>query len=368
MEKRKTGVLAVALLFVLTIPALAQEKTEKEEEAAVRNEGGMVSIRIDKLMMLSDFLDVVAKSTGKPVLYDPNNQRIRNVKFGASIALKVPQERLLDKFRALLSYFELTMVPVGPRGYETLLVLDSRSTNNLIKNKAEVVEFDQLEKHADRDGVFISCAIPVRNIENLTTLRTALSTMVSPAGIGRVHEVPGSHSIIVMDFAPTVAAVARLIRRMDVAPKGFEEQLEVIELKYAKAEPLAEALNKLLAVTPPQVVRGQRVYYQRTRINPRLLAWEPRNALIVHAMASDYARIRALVALLDQPTRQWSATGVIRLDRTDAKEAAAVIRATLADEREAAIAVDGATNSLVIASSDATLAQLSLVAALLDQS
>ncbi len=82
-------------------------------------------------------------------------------------------------------------MPIGPRGYEIYLVIDSRSTNNFVKNKAVYVDYGELDKFADHDGLYISCAIPIRHIDNLTTLRTALSTMVSPAGIGRVHEVPG---------------------------------------------------------------------------------------------------------------------------------------------------------------------------------
>ena len=287
----------VLMLALLATPAHTQDANKNNE---------MVTIKVDKDLPIAEFLDHISAATGRPLLYDPNGQRIRGQKMGQGFSHNVPKERVFDTFRAILAFFELNLVPIGPKGHEIYLVLDSRSTNNFVKNKAVFVDHGKLDAYADKDGMYIASAVPIRHIENLTTLRTALSTMVSPAGIGRVHEVPGSQSIIIMDFAPTVHAMAQLIKKMDVPPTGTERTLAVIELKHAVAKDLASAVNETLANTPPPAAPGRRGYVPSGagRIKPRVVPYAARNALLVTCMKSDYKGIRELVATLDKPMKR----------------------------------------------------------------
>lgn len=287
---------AVLIIAFLATPARSQDKD-------------MVTISVEKDLAIADFLDIVSKATGKPLLYDPNGQRIRGRTIGAGFTHTVKKERVFDTFRAILAFFELSLVPIGPKGYEIYLVIDSRSTNVFVKNKALYVDYRKLDEYADKDGLFIASAVPIRHIENLTTLRTAISTMISPAGIGRVHEVPGSQSLIILDFAPTVAAIAHLIKQMDVAPVVAERTLAVIELRHAVAKELAAAVNEVLAnESSPPAPAGRRGYvYGVQKIKPRVVPYTPRNALLVSCMKSDYKRISELVVTLDKPTKRLEA-------------------------------------------------------------
>ena len=291
-------------------PAGAQDEPEvAADPAVVVRKGDMVSISVGRKTTLTGFLDQIVEVIQRPIIYDPNNQRLRGRQFGTAFRHEVPVPRFLDACRALLAFHELILVPVGPKGYEIYLVLDSRSTNNFIKNKMTFVAYEDLEKYADRDGVYISCAIPVRHIENLTTLRTSLSALTSPAGIGRVHEVPGAQAILVTDFAPAVVAMARLISRMDQAPTGEARVMEVVELRYARAPELAETISKLLeGWTPaPAAQAARRAPSSRSRaLQPRVVAYEPRNALLIAADKADADRLRALIASLDQPKKVWA--------------------------------------------------------------
>ena len=335
-----------AALFCLTVFAhAAGEETDK------------IQIEIEKDMELSAFLDIIAQATARPVLYDPSGQRIRGQKMGTRIAMTVPKSRLLDTFRAILSFYEMTLIPVGPKGYEIYLAVDSRSTNNFVKNKAVYVAADNLSDYADRDGLFIRTYIPVRHIENLTTLRTALSTMVSPAGIGRVHEVSGV-GLIVMDFAPTVAGMADIIRLMDV-PGANAQTLESIELKYADAKEVAKAVQEIyLAIpagTPGRPRRGV-IPYVRT---PRAVAFTGRNAIVVRAGKRQMDAIRALVTKLDRETITKGIVEVIRLEHVNADELADVLTATLLGPTTADWSVrlvpDSRTNSLLVRGDPTTI-------------
>ncbi len=293
---------------------------------AVAQDPDLVEIKLSKDLPISDFLDEISKATGKPILYDPNSQRLaKGQVMGSKLSHKVPKTRLFDTFRAILAFYELTLVPIGPKGYEIYLAIDSRSTNNLVKNKAVYVDYKDLENYADDDGLYISCAIPVRYIENLTMLRTALSTMVTPAGIGRVHEVPGSQSIIIMDYAPTVSAMAMLISQMDVRPQGKQMVLKFVELLNAYADDVAEIITQLVeaqreAAAPIQ--RGQAAVGVPVSPEPRIIAYEPKNARVSAATEEDYALIADLIERFDQPGPPVSTVEVIRLSHVEAEDIA----------------------------------------------
>ena len=143
-------------VVLLAVPAWAQEKKKKR--------GGIVTIQVDKETPLVEFIDRMSQATGTALLYNPNGQRIRNQKLGAAFKRELPESKLFDAFRAVLAFYELTLVPVGPTGYEIYLVIDSRSTNNFVKNKATYVPHEKLSDWADKDGVYISTTIPLKAI------------------------------------------------------------------------------------------------------------------------------------------------------------------------------------------------------------
>ena len=395
-------VLAAALaLFVFTAPSAAQGGDEEEKKEENGNGNDLVTIKIDEKLPISDFLDQISKSTGKPLLYDPAGNRIRNQEMGAGFSHKIPRSRAFDVFRAILAFYELTLVPIGPKGYEIYLVIDSRSTNNFIKNKARYVDYKELHKYEDQDGQYISCAIPIQNIDNLTTLRTALSTMVSPAGIGRVHEVPGSNSIIIMDFAPTVGAMARLIRQMDVTPPGKTMVMEFIELNFAYAEDVADIISELVvaqrqAVTT-RTTRGRTTTVSAQSPEPRILAYEPKNALVVAATEDDFRMIESLVKKFDQTGDPGSSVEVVRLNHVEAEDVADTLSQVLEgmggnlpgagpqnrttgprnrniqrtggrnDDVEPQVVPDPATNSLIVAADRKTITAIKDIISQLDQ-
>jgi general secretion pathway protein D len=293
--------------------------------ARAQGDDDLTEIKLGKDTQISDFLDAISRNTGKPILYDPTSTKIGKNTLGSSLSHKVPKARAFDTFRAILAFYELTLIPIGPKGYEIYLCIDSRSTNNLIKNKAVYIDYRELEQYEDNDGLFISCAIPIKNIENLTMLRTALSTMITPAGIGKVHEVPGSQSIIVMDYAPTVSAMAKLIMQMDVRPPGKQLVLKFIELNYAYADDVADIITQLVeaqreAAAPIQ--RGQAASGVPTSPEPRIIAYEPRNALVIAATEDDFNLISELIERFDQETPPVSMVEVVRLSHVEAEDVA----------------------------------------------
>jgi len=312
---------------------------------------GNVAIQIAKDMELSSLLDTIAQATGRPILYDPNSQRIRGQKVGAALDMTVPQSRLFDSFRSILTAFELTLIPVGPSGYEVYLAVDSRSTNNFVKNRAIFLEPKQLRENRDRDGVFIATFIPIKHVENMTLVRTALSALVTPAGIGRVMEIPGG-GIIIMDFAPTVYTMHQLIERLD-QPSPTTQLLESIELEYAKAKEVAEAVQELwieVVTTPAQRTRRG---IRTPGPPPRIVPYEARNAVVVRGTRAEMEMIRGLVKKMDQPKHERHVINVVRLKYLRANALADTLTATLAAptviDPTAQVVPDSQSNSIIIA-------------------
>ena len=328
MSRYSYGIVGMVILLVLAlgstgfaqepadapVPALAAAEVpapapvEPSPNITLERKNGKIDITIRSEAGIGELLDQMANVIGRPVIYDPRNNRIAKQQLGTTFRDSVPEGRFLDSCRSILAFYELLMVPVGPRGNELYLVLDSRSTNNLIKNKAMPVPYTELEEYADRDGLFITSAIPIRHITNLTTLRTALSSMTSPAGIGRVHEVPGANSLIISDFAPTVVAMARLIREMDVEGPEAALVIEVIELEFARADNVAAALTRVVAdwvpSAPVNAQRGRPQYgYGPVTVKPTIVDFEHLNAVIISANPNHVKRLRELIQSLDRPAR-----------------------------------------------------------------
>jgi len=273
---------------------------------AQENNPELVTVEVVKDLPLVDLLDSISKQTGRHLVYDPSNQRIRNRTVGSSISRTVPKARLFDTYASILSFYELTLVPVGPKGYEIYLVNDSRSTNLMVKNRPEFVDHQRVGEYADRHGKMIATVLPIRNMDDLTQLRTAFTMLVTPAGIGRVMEVRGAKALIVMDFAPNVAVMARIVAQLDTERDDQRVLMRSIELKFAKAEEMAETLMHLLQEdkTPSSV----KVRYTTSKPRrARVVAYAPRNSIAVYATAADMERIESLVANLDQPAKQWAA-------------------------------------------------------------
>lgn len=266
--------------------------------AVVAQDGdaNVVEIKLGKEMEITELLATVAKITQKPLLYNPNSQMIRGQKIGVEYAVKVPKDRVFDTCRSILAFYELILVPVGPKGYESYLVIDSRSTNNIIKNKATFVPYTKLAEYADKDGMYISTAFPIQYLTNLTTLRTALSTMVSPAGIGRVHET--QDKLIVMDFAPTVAEMAKIVAELDKPQPAVVRKMELVRLSHARAEEVATVLIQLMTPAPKDPRRSSMV---REKPPTRIAPYPRLNAVAIYADEPTREELKQMIAGLDVP-------------------------------------------------------------------
>lgn len=319
---------AAALAFPASFPSAARAEDAPET---------LIEIVIGETLEISDLLKNVTQATRRPIVWAEGDKAVGR-KIQGNTRLRAPGgDKLFDMVRALLTFQEVVLVPIGPKDYQVWVAMDARQLQSqfILKNKPVYLEID--DKVADeienQDGLFVATTMKVKNIDNLREARAALMKVVTGQNVGNVQEVAAARAFVVTDFAPNVVAIYRLLKQMDVQPEGKRLQQAYIPIKHALAEEIEPILSDLFTgrqrVTQP--TPGQQGGGDVTDPEPRIRA-EPRtNQIIVYAIQDDIEEIRALVDVLDVPLviiRQI--VHVIQLKNLDAAETAQVLQ-TLID-------------------------------------
>lgn len=288
---------------------------------------------------IEDFLKAVGKRVGgKPIVWDPMTKFIKDKKIVGSLNLKAPPDQLFDLVRALLTFYDLAMVPIGPQGYEVYLVMDAKTQSAIVKLKPRTVELNEsnLAAFESQDGLFISATIRVENMTSLRDARQALTKIITQ-NLGNVTEVPASRSFVVTDFAPNVVAIYRLLKQLDVKPAGKVMASTYISLHYALADEVEPILTDLFTgrerisvnrVNAPQPQGGGTDVEEDPE--PRIHADVRTNTLIIYATADDIAAIRDVVDHLDVEILVFnSRVHVVPLKNLEAEPTAAVLQSLI---------------------------------------
>lgn len=337
-----TGLLAAGLATWLFLtpgtlpggsPGTAPGWAAADDEPAV--------ILIQDELPIEDFLKAVGKKVGgKPIVWNPTDKQIKDKKIIGSINLKAPPDQLFDLVRALLTFYELAMVPVGPQGYEVYLVMDARAQGAIVKLKPKTIDLNDqnLDQYENQDGLFVSATIRVENMNNLRDARNALTRIVTQQNIGNVTEVPASRSFVVTDFAPNVVAIYKLLKQLDVKPLGKMVTATYKTLSNASADEIEPILSDLF--TGRERVSVNRVNQQQPQggpaadvdedPEPRIISDVRTNQLIIYATQDDTKEIMAVIEHLDIPVFITNnRVHVIKLKNLAAEDTAEVLQSLI---------------------------------------
>lgn len=291
---------------------------------------------------IEDFLKHVGRAApGKrPIVWDPGQKQIKEKKILGSVDLTAPDDQIFELVRALLTFYELAMVPVGPRGYEVYLVMDARQQGAILKLKPRTIDLNDgnLNDYENQDGLFVSATIRVENMTNLRDARQALSRIVTQQNIGNVTEVPASRSFVVTDFAPNVVSIYRLLKQLDVQPTGKMLTSAYITLQHASADEIEPILSDLftgrerVSINRPQQPQPQGGGTSDVDEDPepRIISDLRTNLLIVYATQDDIREIQDVIAHLDVPVYvQNNRVNVVPLKNLEAEETAQVLQSLI---------------------------------------
>ena len=283
----------------------------------------------DQEVPMEDFLKAVAKVTKQTLVWNPSDKAIRGRTVIGGVSLTAPPGEFLDAIRSFLLFYELVMIPVGPRGHEVILIMDARQSSILLKLKPELIVLteENLDAYAHKDGLFVTTTIEVEHMQDLRSARNALTRIVTGQNIGNVTEVLASSAFVVTDFAPNVVAIYRLLKQMDhpnATSSTTSAETEAVALQFTKAEDVVAVLNNQFA--SPQQAGGSRAA-QSTAVTPpvapRIVADERTNRVLVTGTTGDIAAVKAVIALLDiSVSKVETQSVVIPLHHIAAAEAA----------------------------------------------
>ncbi|MEM7646254.1 MAG: type II secretion system secretin GspD, partial [Pseudomonadota bacterium] len=249
---------------------------------------------------IMDVANAISKLTKKNFIIEPGvNGKITIV---APTPVTVAQAWKL--FLSALAMNNYTVVPTG-NGYLKIRK-ESNAKNDSIEtySGAYFPTADQL----------ITRIIQLKYID-AESLKKSLQKFVSKKA-GNVEAYQNTNSIIISGYGSSVERISRIIEELD--RPGFEERLEVIPIRHAKAEEIAKLIEKIIAGGEEKGKKGSR--FRRSRFNKngggkvenlKLTAPDERtNSIIVVGNQQGIDRIKKLVKRLDYPLDPADAGGV----------------------------------------------------------
>jgi len=254
---------------------------------------------------VQDIVKAISELTGRNFIIDPDVR--------GKITILAPSKiTVAEAYKAFLSALAIRGFTVIPSG-GFWKIRNSRS--------------------AQKDGIDLYSGAYYPNSDQLITrviqfkhisaeqMEKNLRNLISRDGDFFVY--PSTNSIILTDYGSNIERVVKIFSQMDVP--GFEDQMEVIRIRYAKAKDLAELLNKILnkGETPQGrggapgsfssgVPRFNRPTNSSSQSQPYFVVIpdERSNSLIVVGNKAGIDKIKKLVAQLDSHIRPEESGGV----------------------------------------------------------
>lgn len=331
MTGRRVWILGLVFLIGLgaAVPAQAEDR---------------VVVNFQGPLELEVFLQELTSTLDLPFLWNPKSRGLQNKQVIGSLRFEGTPPEILEAVRAMLVLYELVIIPVGQGENERLLIVDVRQTASTLKLKPVYVEVtdDNVDELAKKDGLFVTTTIPTENLTSMRDARNALTRIVTGQNIGSVTEIPDARSFVVTDFAPNVAAIYRLLRRMD-APASRESGREItfraIKLKHAPAVQTTATLVQHFGTADP-VIGRQRAQRGPTQQGSSTVPAAPQlrihadarlNQVLVTGTSKDVDAVAAVIATLDLPLpRTEAAIQYVRLENKQAVRVAATLMGIIA--------------------------------------
>lgn len=257
---------------------------------------------------ITDIIKAISELTGKNFIIDSTVR--------GKITIIAPSKiTVAEAYKAFLSSLAINGFTVVPSG-GFLKIRNARS--------------------AQRDGIDIysgnyypnadQMITKVVHLKHITadTVKTQLGRLLN-SSYGEIEAYGQTNSIIISDFGSSIDRIMKIINQLDVP--GFEEQLEVVGIKYAKAKDIADLIDKVVnkGARPtgnqgggfnagvPRFSSGSSTGGTRSGsgISSFMVFPEDRtNSLIIVGNRAGIARVKRLIAQLDFKVSAENSGGV----------------------------------------------------------
>lgn len=175
---------------------------------------------------ITDVVKAISELTGKNFIIDPGVR-------GKITILAPSQITVAEAYKAFLSALAINGYAVVPSGK----FLKIRSARNAQRDGIETYS----GSYYPNSDQMITRVISLKHI-SAEAINRDLRILTSKDGEMSIYSP--TNSIILSDYGSNIDRIMKIISQLDVA--GFEDQLEVIPIRYAKAKDIAELVSKIV--------------------------------------------------------------------------------------------------------------------------
>ena len=295
----------------------AQAPAKAPTPAATKPAAAQEGVSLDfKDVELTDLVQTVSELTGRNFVYDDSVR--------GKVTIISPQRLSLDEayqlFLTVLNVKGYAVVPSG--GVNKIVLVKDAKENNL------PTVFNG--KGRRRGDQFVTRLVPLQNVDASLLATTVLAPLIPKTS--NIVAYPPSNTLIITDTSANIDRLVQIIHELDVT--STPDNLQIISLKYAGAEEVAQICNQILAQTATTPRRRGRLAINVQTAGgatpSKIIPYARTNKLVVMASSEDMETIKNILAQLDrQPDQERSNINVYYLENADAETLAKTLNEIL---------------------------------------
>ena len=313
--------------LVWSLNALSADQSESAEETwQMATKGANIQ----------EFVDQVAKITGKTFIVDPK------LKGQVTVISSTPlgKEGVYELFLSVLRLQNFTAVPSG-----NVIRIQQSATGKQTPGAA-----GNLDTAAPEELLTEVIAVQNTASEELIKLLRPLIPQY-----GHIGSVSNPNVVIISDHADNIVRLKKLIREIDVAD---DDEVIMIPLKEAWVGSVIAILER---IAPDQVGAAAK---GPSRV--QVIANERNNSLVLRGKPQPISKIIKVIDKLDQPATTADSTQVIKLSHADAENVSKILSSVVvknnsgekASQQPITIAADPTLNGLVVKADPGTMSEI----------
>lgn len=283
MTKKRflTSLAALFMLICTTLPAVAQQ------EAASKTKKASGNITLDfEDVEIRDLIRYMAETTGENFIVD---NRVKG-KVTVISPRPVPQDQALSVFESLLAASGFAIVPAG-------VVSRIMPQADAPQTPLDVV-LDKKDEAGKRPDQTITRLIELNHV-SVGSVAQVLKPLLSGDAILTAYDP--NNTMLLTDRQANIERISKIIQKLDRQADDKTRAIDIVYLKNADAEDLAEVLNSMIRNVDETKDDGNesRPPLVAFRGHVAVEADKSTNALILSAEPNDMANLKQIIERLD---------------------------------------------------------------------
>ncbi|MGB5444716.1 MAG: type II secretion system secretin GspD [Psychromonas sp.] len=343
MKKKLSKPLVFSLFIFLTGVVSSGAASATEYSASFKNAD------------INEFINIVGKNLNKTIILDPTVRGSINVR-----SYDLLNERQYYQF--FLNVLEVYGFATVEMDNGIIKVIKSKDA----KTSAIPVVDDGLSQTGDQ---MVTRVVPVSNV-SVRELAPLLRQLNDNAGGGNVVHYDPSNVLMITGRAAVVNRLVEIVNRVD---KAGDQEVDIVKLKFASALEMVNIVNSIQKSSSSAKSSSSSV------LEPRLVADERTNSLIISGEPKSRARIVKLVKSLDDELLNQGNTRVFYLKYANAQKVVDVLKGVSksldnpdskaksgSTGSELSIEAHESTNAIVVSAQPALMSSLTSIIRQLD--